>query len=182
MREVWALVLVGSFGLFTAGCVEAFGDRSPYEPGESLGTFHLTAKQKSNGCGDGALGAPAVWEFDVRLRWEEETLFWDSGGQIITGTLSADHTSFEIASDVVQDMRTAADQGKPACSIARHDAAKGKLTLEGDGVSKASGTLSYAFEPTSGSSCADLVGGEAPTFEALPCSMAFSFEAPRTGD
>jgi hypothetical protein len=79
-------------------------------------------------------------------------------------------------------MRTDSDTGKPACSVARQDVAKGTLSLAGEGVSAASGTLSYAFSPTSGSSCADLVVGEAPLFAALPCSITYSFEAPRTGD
>jgi hypothetical protein len=179
MRET---VLVLVLGLAATGCVEAFGDRNPHEPGEPLGTYHVTASQTANDCGNGALGAPPLWEFDVRLAWEYETLFWDSGGQIIVGTLSADHTAFEIVADVVQDMRTEADAGKPACSIARHDVAKGSLAVEGDGVASASGTLSYSFSPTEGSSCADLVSSEAPVFAALPCSIAYSFEAPRTGD
>lgn len=175
-------VMAALLGLWTAGCVEAFGDKNPYEPGDPLGTFHVKASQTENNCGDGALGAPPQWEFDVKLAWEDDSLFWNSGGQVIVGTLSADRSSFEIATDVVQDMRTAEDAGKPACSIARHDVAKGTLTVEGEGVSAASGTLSYAFAPTSGSSCADLVDSEAPLFVALPCSISYSFDAPRTGD
>lgn len=180
MRGGKALVFVVAVG--SAGCVEAFGDRNPYEPGEPLGTYHVKASQTANDCGDGALGAPPVWEFDVKLAWEDDSLFWNSGGQVIVGTLSADRTSFEIATEVVQDMRTDADAGKPACSVARSDVAKGKLSVEGEGVSAASGTLSYSFAPTSGSSCSDLVGGEAPIFAALPCAITYSFEAPRTGD
>lgn len=179
MHERAALFLLG---LGAAGCVEAFGDRSPYEPGEALGTYHVTATQKGNDCGDGALGAPPVWEFDVKLAWEDDSLFWNSGGEVVVGTLSADRTSFEIAAEVVQDMRAGADTGAPPCSVARYDVAKGSLVVEGEGVASASGTLSYSFSPTSGSSCSDLVGGEAPVFAALPCSIVYSFEAPRTGD
>jgi hypothetical protein len=179
MRDTVALFFLG---LTATGCVEAFGNRSPYQPGEPLGTYHVTATQSANDCGDGALGAPPVWEFDVKLAWEDDSLFWNSGGEIIVGTLSADRASFEIAADVVQDMRTEADVGKPPCSVARHDGAKGSLALEGEGVASASGTLSFAFSPTSGSSCGDLVGGEAPLFLALPCAIAYAFEAPRKGD
>lgn len=180
MRDLTALVILSVLG--AAGCVDAFGDRNPYEPGEPLGTYHVTASQKQNDCGDGALGAPPLWEFDVKLAWEDDSLFWNSGGQVIVGTLSADRASFEIAADVVQDMRTDAEADKPACSLLRHDVAKGSLALEGEGVASAKGTLSYAFTPTDGSSCSDLVDGEAPSFAALPCAITYSFEAPRTGD
>lgn len=171
-----------TLALGAAGCVEAFGDKNPYEPGEPLGTFHLTAKQTQNSCGEGALGAPEVWEFDVKLSWGEQSIFWNSGGQVIPGKLSDDRASFEIASDVVMNMRTAADMGKKPCSIDRHDVAKGSLVAQGEGVASASGTLSYDYAPTAGSDCADLVSSEAAVFAALPCAMTYSFSAPRTGD
>jgi hypothetical protein len=183
LRALGALVsLVLLLTLAAAGCVEAFGDKNPHEPGDALGTFHITAKQTQNSCGDGALGAPPVWEFDVKLSWAEDSIFWNSGGEVIPGTLSDDRASFEIASDVVMNMRTEADAGKKPCSIARHDEAKGKLVAQGEGVASVSGTLSYAYTPTSGSDCTDLVASEAPLFAALPCAMTYSFEAPRTGD
>ncbi|MEZ4301159.1 MAG: hypothetical protein R3B70_39850 [Polyangiaceae bacterium] len=165
-----------------SGCVEAFGDKNPYEPGEALGTFHVTAQQTANDCGEGALGAPVAWDFDVKLAWEERSLFWDSGGQIIVGSLSEDRSSFEISTVVVQDMRTASDGGLPPCSMERTDVAKGTLTAEGEGVSAAQGTLSYSFQPTAGSMCADLVDGEEPLFASLPCEIKYAFKAPRTGD
>lgn len=181
MRDALALFVIGLCAAST-GCVEAFGDKDPHQPGEPLGTFHLVADQKQNDCGDGALGAPAQWEFDVKLAWQDDSLFWNSGGQVIPGTLSADRRSFEISSDVVINMRTSADTGKKPCSIDRHDIAKGTLVPDGTGVSAAKGTLSYSYTPTSGSDCADLVASEAPVFLALPCGMSYSFNAPRTGD
>ena len=177
MREILAFLLVLPV---MAGCVEAFGDRNPYEPGEALGTFHVAAKQTQNDCGAGALGAAAAWEFDVKLAWEGDSVFWDSGGQVIVGTLSADRSSFEIVTDVVIDMRTAADAGKLPCSMDRHDVAKGTIVPEGDGVASFGGTLSYAFASTAGSSCGDLVASETPVLAAIPCSMTYSFSAPRT--
>lgn len=165
-----------------AGCVDALGDKDPHEPGDPLGTYHLTAKQKSNDCGSGALGAPPVWELDVKLAWSDGTLFWNSGGEVISGSLSSDRTQFDIQTDVVVDMRTDADKGKPPCKMARHDAAQGKLTRDGDTVPAAKGALTYDFAPTEGSQCADLVTSETPLFEALPCSIEYSFNADRTGD
>jgi hypothetical protein len=167
--------------LLAAGCVDAFGTKDAHQPGEPLGTYHLTAKQKTNTCGDGALGAPAVWEFDVKLAWQDGSLYWNSGGDVISGSLSADRKAFEIDADVIMNMRTAADHGKPACSIDRHDIAKGALALEGQGVKSASGALSYAFSPTAGSSCGDLVTAESPVLAALPCEMDYTFDAARTG-
>jgi len=179
MRELLALLLIVPA---VAGCVEAFGDKNPHEPGDPLGTFHLTAKQTKNDCGAGALGASAAWEFDVRLSWRDDHVFWDSGGQVIAGDLSADRSSFEIVSEVVIDMRTEADTGKPPCAMDRTDVAKGKLVAEGDGVASFSGTLEYSFKPTAGSSCSDLVTSEAPVLAAIPCAMTYTFEAPRTVD
>lgn len=171
-------------GLVTTGCVEAFGTEDPHDPGTSLGKFHVTAAQTQNDCGDGALGAPATWEFDVRLAWEDDSLFWNSGGDVIVGVLSADRTTFEIQSDVVIDMRTEEDAGKPPCTIDRHDVAKGTLEVsgEGEGVSAFGGTLSYAFTPADGSDCSDLSSPETPVIAGLPCSMKYTFDAPRTGD
>lgn len=179
MREMLALLLIAPSVL---GCVEAFGDRDPHQPGEPLGTFHLTAKQTKNDCGDGALGAGPTWEFDVKLAAEYDALFWDSGGEVIVGSLSEDSGAFTIESDVVIDMRTDEDVGKPPCSVARHDSAKGKLVHEGEVVTSFSGTLAYTFTPTEGSSCGDLVASEMPVFAAIPCAMTYTFSAPRTGD
>ncbi len=179
MRE--ALLLLSTLPLL-AGCTEAFGTRDAHQPGDPLGTFHITATQTKNQCGDGALGAPATWDFDVKLAWKDGSLFWNSGGEVISGPLSADNKSFQIDTDVVMNMRTATDKGKPACSMDRHDTAKGTLTLDGDGVSAAAGTLTYAFEPTEGSSCDDLVTSDTPLFEAIPCEMVYAFKAPRTGE
>ena len=171
------------FGLLcTAGCVEAFGTDDPHEPGDALGTFHITAKQSQNSCGAGALGAPATWELDVKLAWGEGQIFWNSGGEIIVGELSEDRRSFEIVTSVLVDMRTKEDAGRPPCSIQRTDVAKGTLERSDEGVSSFSGTLSYAYDPTAGSDCADLLAPEAPVLAALPCSMTYGFTAPRTGD
>jgi hypothetical protein len=181
MRQIVALIVL-VFAFAAAGCVEAFGDKNPYEPGEKLGTYHVSASQTKNACGDGALGAPAEWEFDVGLSWEDGSVFWNSGGQVIVGTISDDRKTFEIATDVLQDMRTEADAGKPPCSITRHDVASGSFVWEGETATSASGTLSYAFTPTEGSSCGDLITGEQALFAALPCSITYKFKAPRTGE
>ena len=167
----------------TAGCVEAFGTKDAHRPGEPLGTYHLVAKQASNDCGDQALGAPATWEFDVKLSWGTGDLFWNSGGEIISGPVT-EAGAFQIDTDVIEDMRTASEQGKPPCSVARHDTARGTLALtaDGDGATSAKGKLTYAFEPTTGSSCGDLVTSDAPLFAALPCAMTYTFTATRTGD
>ena len=50
------------------------------------------------------------------------------------------------------------------------------------GIIFAAGTLTYAFEPTEGSSCDDLVTSDTPLFEAIPCEMVYAFKAPRTGE
>lgn len=179
MRSV---ILGAVTAVLATGCVEAFGDKDPHDPGESLGTFHLTATQTKNSCGAGALGAPESWEFDVSFATGEESLYWNSGGQVIVGELSDDGKSFAFATDVLIDMRDPDDGFSPPCSMARHDVAKGTFKMEDEAAISASGTLTYSFKPTEGSDCADLVTSETPVFAQIPCSMSYSFKAPRTGD
>ena len=90
--------------------------------------------------------------------------------------------AFAIETEIVIDMRTDEDGGKPPCSMARRDSAKGKLVYDGEVVTSLSGTLAYAFTPTADSSCGDLVDSEMPVFAAIPCAMAYTFTAARTGD
>ncbi len=166
------------------GCGDLFGSQDAKQPGTALGTFHLTATLSSGTCGDRALGAPAVWEFDVKLARAAGTLFWDNGATQVSGSLADDTQAFAVESQVVQNMRTEAAPG-PDCVVARADKASGSLVGKDADVTSFSGQLSYSFLMQAGSLCDDLVASTAPPnvqpiFAALPCSMVYTFSAPRT--
>jgi len=185
-RPAASLALVAALALLP-GCEQAFGTKDALQPGTALGTFHVTATRTENTCGEGALGSTPTWEFDVELARDKATLFWDNGAQVVSGPGSADGTRFQIDADVVMNMREGGDPGPP-CSIHRHDTAVVTLPA-GDGADVATftGTLTFAFAPTAGSDCADLVLGGAPNPKTampivtqLPCDFGFSMAAART--
>jgi hypothetical protein len=163
--QLFAPLLLGLLG-----CGDFFGDHDAHAPGTPLGRFQVNAELGANGCGAGALGAPASWEFDVSLARESEQLFWDSGGQTLTGTLTS-AGAFAFDAVVRIDMR---DGGKgPACVVYRGDTASGQLA--GEPVEGFSGTLGYAYAAEG--VCEDLVYGPQPMFAQLPCSMSYAMSA-----
>jgi hypothetical protein len=176
-RTLWIAGITAS--MTSLGCASAFGNKDAR--GEPLGTFHVDAKEMANSCGEGALGASTAWSFEVKLSRVDQSLLWNNGQEIITGSLAADE-SFAFTSEVLMNMRTdTSAHGLPACSIDRSDAAKGSLQGSAS-VTGLSGTLSYAFQPTSGSSCDDLLAAPTATFAALPCTMTFAITGARSGD
>lgn len=162
-------------------CVDAFGDQAPQ--GTALGTFHVVGTQTANTCGEGALGATRLWEFDVELARGEGALFWDNGASVIEGVLAKDQVSFSLDGRVIEDMRAGAAPPGPPCSVERRDRASGELGDAGDDVARFKARLSYSFAPTAGSRCENLVAGElsaAPVFAALPCGMDYDLAAKRS--
>ena len=168
-------MLVGVLAIFLlAACGDPTTDA--HDPGVKLGTFHVTAARTANTCGEGALGTQAAWTFDVKLSRADRQLLWNNGAELITGSLDADEVTFHFDSGVLIDMRTAADHGLPPCSVQRHDQSAGKLAAAGADVASFTGTLSYDFAPTTGSSCADLNG---VVVAALPCGFAYTLAGAR---
>ena len=161
------------------GCDNLFGDKDAHQPGEQLGTFHVTGTRTSNTCGEGALGSTPTWEFDVDLAREDGVFYWDNGAQIVVGTLAEDGVTFSIEAAVVIDMRGEENLAYPPCSIERRDVAAGALASEGEAVEEFEGSLSYRYAPTLDSECVDLIEGEVPIFAALPCSMTYEMQATR---
>lgn len=181
-RRVAALVVATA--LLSAGCSDFLGDKGDaHQPGTVLGTFHVKATVGSSSCGQGALGAEASWEFDVKLARDDGALYWNNGAEVITGQLAADRTTFSFVSAVIVDMRTEETLGMPPCSVRRDDSATGTLDSPDDPVHAFTGSLGYAFAATIDSECSDLVPpSETAAFATLPCSMAYSLEAARSDD
>ena len=184
MRPLSLAPLALSLSLLT-GCGDLFGDKDAKQPGTALGTFHVTATQASNTCGDKALGAPATWEFDIKLSRDTGTLYWNNGATQIQGTLSDDTQAFAVTGQVEEDMRSNGGSAGSACAVDRTDRATGSLIGKNTDISSATGQLTFSFDPKAGSMCDDLVAttAESPknvVFAALPCSMTYTFQAPRT--
>jgi hypothetical protein len=153
----------------------------PYDTdglGDFIGVFAVDAKRDANTCGEGPLGAPATWSFEMRLSREVGTIYWNNGAEYIQGKLDADGHSFTFDTTLIVDMR---DENSapwlPPCSVARRDQSSGKIA---DDDASLTGKLSYDFSPTQGSDCADLVTTDPKVFMTLPCGMAYTIEADRT--
>jgi hypothetical protein len=193
MRRQLLLAIAAS--VFGAGCVNPFGpqESSTTMPGQPVGTFAVSATQGENTCGAGALGAPAAYTFNVTMSVSGSVIYWnDSSGSSVAGSLAADGVTFSFATSTITDMRAMVDTSTsatsssstggvplPPCSIQRDDTGNGVLVGDSTGVTSFSGTLGYAFTPTPGSSCLDLIESETPTFATLPCSMSYSMSGTR---
>lgn len=155
--------------------------KDPYAPGESLGSFTVTARLASSTCGQ----APDPWAFDVRLRHEQTTLHWVQGGVPISGELDA-ALSARLTSSTTETVREAdAKSGEPGCVLTRTDELDVALAGEG-GVAISepsetmsfSGTLSYRFAPAAGAACWEEV--DTGAYAALPCEVRYAIQAVRT--
>jgi hypothetical protein len=176
------MLLLALLPAVLSACIDAFGDETAAQ-GTALGTFHVVGTQTANTCGEGALGATRLWEFDVELARGEGALFWDNGASVTEGVLAEDKVSFSIEGRVLVDMRTGDAPPGPPCSVERRDRASGELGDAGDDVARFKARMSYAFMPTAGSHCENLVAGElsfAPVFAALPCGMDYDLMAKRS--
>lgn len=161
--------------LLLPGC---FDNRDATIPGDPLGSYHVQAALQPSSCGEGALGAPVSWEFDVQLSREPSKLYWLNGQAPIEGTLSK-ALAFVIDSESVVEV-FAATKTQAGCAVHRRDHASGTLA-SGDVVQSFEGTLEYSYAPTSGSACGSLVGVPGG-FATLPCNLVYDLTATRTGD
>jgi hypothetical protein len=187
------LLSIGAAAL-SLGCVNPLGqsESQGQNPGQPVGTFAVNATEGANTCGAGALGSPTAYTFDVTMSVAGSTIYWNTGNgaAVVPGTLAADGVSFTFATSAITDMRAMADTSTssssstggvplPPCSIERDDSGIGTLVGDSTGVTSFSGTLTYAFTPTTGSDCIDLVENVAPTFATLPCSMSYAMNGSR---
>lgn len=176
--------LAAAASLAVLGC----SGKDPYKPGESVGTFHVSAALTSSTCG----AVPNPWEFDVRLRYEEGTLYWVQGGAPVSGL--ADANARVILRSGLTDTVREADPRRnlAACTIVREDtldvvlsdAAKAPARDLALATSFA-GTIAYGFTPAEGADCTDQLasaGEGTDGFAALPCVVQYSLTGVKTGD
>lgn len=158
-------------------CADSLGQGDAHAPGTQLGTFHVTASRTENTCGEGALGNQPTWNFDVKLARDPGALYWNNGVELIRGDLDADAVTFHFTAAIETNMRAGASPSLPPCSVRRSDQAKGVLDAKDETAHAFTGSLSYDFTPTSGSSCDDLVSGDKSILAALPCRFAYKLTA-----
>jgi hypothetical protein len=171
------LALAAAILFAVPACADGLGQGDAQAPGTQLGTFHVTASRTENTCGEGALGTQPTWTFDVKLARDPGALYWNNGADLIRGELDADAMTFHFTAAVETNMRAGATPSLPPCSVRRNDQAKGVLDAKDANAHAFTGSLSYDFAPTSGSSCADLVSGEMAILAALPCRFAYKLAA-----
>ena len=170
--NVRSSIALGALALLAAGCSETPID----ELGEDLGTFSVMATQSSSSCGAGALGAPAIWEFDIRFVRHEGSIYWVNGPEYVGGRLASDGVSFAIQSTKLIDLSD--EYQYQPCVIARTDSLVATLD-DADAVEAFTGTLRYGYTPRKGDDCSAYVGVDGG-FSALPCQIGFTLEGDLT--
>jgi hypothetical protein len=169
MRKL--LVVVGC--LFAiAGCM----GKDPYNPGEPVGTFKVTAKLLTNSCAE----APDPWTFDVKLNRDPGKIYWMQGGLPVEGKVDT-QSNVKMTSSDARTVRAADPKtGTAQCQLWRDDDFEGKLGPEP--LSTFEGKLTYRFRPGEGSDCSDYTKAGGGGFDALPCSMTYELTAVKTAD
>jgi hypothetical protein len=163
-------VAVLAVGSAAAGCNE-----TPL-PGTQLGTYKVTGEAKTNTCGAG-LGAPDPWVFDALLSQDGTTLYWSymDGNPPLSGPLASKSAILSTSETANVDGN---DAGLGPCTLARADAITVALG-SGSPPTSLSGTISYSFTVPSGSTCSDQLTSAGGTYDALPCTLAYTITAAR---
>lgn len=170
--------------VFLATALAACSGKDPYNPGEPIGEFHVTAKLKSTTCGQ----APDPWEFDVKLRHDARTLFWVQGGAPVKGAADTKARATFQTTDTRTLRDANAKTGTAACVVSRTDRLDVELqsdegpATEIEAATAFVGTLAYEFAPGAGSDCSDQLLSASGDFEALPCDIRYDIRAARTKD
>lgn len=165
-----------ALSVLALGC--QFGEGDAKIPGDQLGTYRVVASLASSSCGPGALGAPELWEFDVRLSRDDPDLYWLNGEEPVYGTVAADGRTFSFDSATRVTLAPPRN-GRGGCIVARRDSATGRLAGAALDVPSFDGALRYGYSATGESDCAEWLGLEGG-FAVLPCEIAYDMVATRT--
>lgn len=166
------------FAFALSGCVapgeQELDDQDPHQPGDALGAFAITGKLGDDSCGADSLNAPSTWNFQVKLSREGSTLYWLNGREAIVGDIDkSGQFAFETHLDLPLAPKRGAAKG---CTIVRRDVASGTLASSSASLS---GKLSYAYDATSDSECAEFVTGTNGAPLVLPCQMTYALRGER---
>jgi len=163
------LVVSCSAGACVQAGEQTVDDQNPHEPGEALGVFAVTGKLGNDSCGADSLNAPTTWNFQMKLSREGSTLYWLNGREAIVGDIDkSGRFAFETHLDLPLAEKRGAAKG---CTIVRRDLASGTLNKSSN---EFSGKLTYAYDATIDSECAEFVTGTSGAPLALPCQMTYA--------
>jgi hypothetical protein len=166
--------------LALGGCLNFRKVDDAKAPGDMLGVFQVQGELKDSSCGDGALGAPKSWSFEVKLSRFENDLYWLNGRETIVGDIASDGRTFSIES-AVEVTVSEPGRGKPGCKVHRTDDAEGKLSDAGSDVKSFDGTLAYTYVAVADTDCSDWIGTEGAV-TALPCSIRYAIQGDRSAE
>lgn len=171
------LVVVCAISFLCGACVGRGQDA--HEPGDRLGTYHVTGSLTTDTCQASALlGETSSWAFDVKLSREASTIYWLNGEEAIPGTIAADGTTFGFQSGVEVPLE-AAQGARPGCTVIRSDSASGVLSSSSTDVDGFSVNMSFGYAVETGSQCSAYVGVQGG-FASMPCRVSYSMTATRT--
>jgi len=145
---------------------------------EVVGSFEVNAT-RSESCGDaGLLGTPPSMTFEASLtQVGHRALHWrDAQVGLLIGDFNASDNSFKFSEAIVADMRQDAPELLPPCSIRRDLTLAGTLSGEAPSWTSFDATMRYAYTPTTGSSCEDLLVQPDAISDALPCTISFELQ------
>lgn len=159
--------------VFAVGSVACSGPATdePRSPGDWLGSYAVVGTLEESSCGEGALGSPDIWKFDVQLSSADFELFWMNGREAISGQLASDRRTFSF-STAISVALSEARPGLAGCTVRRADRAKGLLSHSGPDVPAFEADLTFAYAAESTSECGDYVGVPGG-FAMLPCEMNY---------
>jgi hypothetical protein len=155
--------------LMVVACVVGCSGKDLTNPGEKIGTFHVTGTLTSTSCGD----APNPWTFDMRLNHDGETLYWLQGQLPISGTVdNTAHTTMSTSFST--------DVGN-GCSIKRNDAlvmtlktSTAQPAIDPADTTDFAASLEYVFAPDEGSNCQSQLQQAGGSWAALPCAVRYT--------
>ncbi len=162
-------------GALAVGCT----GKDPFNPGDSIGTFHVTGALVSSTCGT----TPNPWQFDVKLRHDAVSkLYWVQGGAPISGGIDPYARSIMKASETREARAADPKTKRAACTLVREDNLDVVLApvttplQDGSGASSFKGTMKYRFSPVPGSECDDQLLETGGDYAALPCEVTYDIE------
>lgn len=158
-----------------ATCLLAAACSDSPMPGKVLGTYTVTGQSQSNTCG---LGAPDPWKFTVQLSENGSTLYWSwlDGSPLLSGpTSSSGQVSLKNTEQLNAD---STDAGLGPCTLVRDDDLEIVLS-SGATPPSFTGTISYTYTPSTGSTCTDVLSASGGLFTTLPCAVSYGVNADR---
>jgi hypothetical protein len=145
-----------------------------------LGIYQVTASQTTSCATEGLLAAPNEMLLSAHLRRVGTSLHWDDGRGLLIGPYDEDDSSFVVEQSILVDMREDPESDLPSCKIWRFLTIDAALTgASPQDLDTVEGEMSYAYDPTVGSSCDDLLSGPTPLAKELPCTATFELSGER---